>query len=97
ADPDGPAGAADRLPDAAGIDAQPRRPVGHRLGSINPRKALQVMAEVARGSEVGRAAILAAAVAGDPFCRRERRGDRLTVGCVESEGEEAEIVAAVVT
>ena len=54
-----------------------------------------MMAEIAGGGEEGRPAVFVAAIAGDALRGGQRRVDHRAVGGVEGEGEEPEIVGAV--
>ena len=71
--------AADRLPDAAGVDPQLVGLPGTGVGLIDLGEGAQMMAEIARGGEVRRLAVFVAAIAGDP--RASRRAPRRSSRC----------------
>ncbi len=91
-DPDGAAVAGERLPDAARRHAQAVGTAWHRLGPVDRRDRPEMMAEVAGGGEIGRPAILVAAVAGDRRHRRESLGEARAILRVERKAEDFEVV-----
>ena len=73
----------------------PARPAGHRLGLVDARDRVEMVAEIAGCGEIRRPAVFVAAIAGD----RRRRGEGLVepraVLGVEREAESREVVGAV--
>src|SRR5262249_51506367 len=89
--------ARDRLPTAAGVDHQtlgPDRARRRREDAWQPR---QMMTQIARRGEERRLSVFIAAVAGHRTQDRLRLGEPRAVGAVELEGEQREVVAAMLT